>query len=262
MNHRLWMMKLAAALAAGALGFFAGRDRPVPAIDCELNGARAPLIGIASVNGEAYVRAVHAAGGIPVILPDHEDDPAAIANYLARLDGLLMPGGADIPPAEYGEEPHPTVEVLDEHRFRFEKALGKAWIEQTDKPLLGICLGSQWISVLHGGSLVQDIPSEIGGNHRGIKHPVVLEPGSRLQQIFGEAEIEVNSWHHQAVDVSDLGRNLRVAARGADGVIEATETTDPRRFLIGVQWHPEKMLPGDVRQAKLLTAFVEAASMR
>lgn len=261
MNRRLWM-NLAAVLAAGAFGFLVGRDQSAPVPKAYDGVAKVPLIGIASVNGEAYVRAVRAAGGIPVILPDHDDDPAAIADYLARLDGLLMPGGADIPPSEYGEEAHPTVEELEEKRFRFEKALGKAWIENTGKPLLGICLGSQWINVFHGGTLVQDIPSEIGGNHRGTTHPVVLEPGSRLQRIFGEAGFEVNSWHHQAVDgsASGLGKNLRVAARGADGVIEATETTDPQRFLIGVQWHPEKMLPGDARQAKLIAAFVEAAS--
>ena len=265
MNRRHWMLNLAAVLAAGVLGYFLGRDRATPglapAAGSDVVVAEAPLIGIASVNGEAYVQSIRAAGGIPVILPAHDDDPAAIAGYLARLDGLLMPGGADIPPSEYGEQPHPTVEVLDDQRFRFERALGKAWIESTDKPLLGICLGSQWINVFHGGSLVQDIPSETGGNHRGTVHRVALEPGTRLKRIFGEAEIEVNSWHHQAVDPAGLGKNLRVAARGADGVIEATETTDPERFLMGVQWHPEKMLPGDARQAKLIVAFVEAASV-
>jgi putative glutamine amidotransferase len=180
---------------------------------------------------------------------------------LERLDGLLMPGGADIPPAEYGEAPDPTIELLDENRLNFEKALSKAWIQQTRKPLLGICLGSQWINVLHGGSLVQDIPTEIGGNHRGTTHLVKLEPGTRLHTIFGEAEFEVNSWHHQAVDKAGLGKDLKVAARSTDGVIEATETTDPQRFLIGVQWHPEKLMPDDQRQAKLLKAFVEAAAV-
>lgn len=244
-------MTIAAALLAGCVGFLLGRDRTPSETH------RAPLIGIASVNGDAYVRAIRQAGGIPVILPDHEADPAVITGYLDRLDGLLLPGGADIPPSEYGEEPHPSVELLDQNRFNFEKALGKAWIERTRKPLLGICLGSQWINVFHGGSLVQDLPSEIGGNHRGTMHAVTLEPGTRLHDIFGETGFEVNSWHHQAVD--DPGDQIRVAARSPDGVVEATETVDPERFLIGVQWHPEKMMPADERQGRLLKAFVDAA---
>ncbi|QJE98966.1 gamma-glutamyl-gamma-aminobutyrate hydrolase family protein [Luteolibacter luteus] len=257
MNHRSRICRAAALFLAVTGLFSCDRHETATGNLPQEKSSRAPLIGIASVNGEAYVRAIHAAGGVPVILPNQDDDPAAIDAYLKELDGLLLPGGADIPPAEYGEETHPTVEVLDQNRFRFEKAIGKAWIEKTKKPLLGICLGSQWISVLHGGSLVQDIPSEVGGNHRDTKHAVKLEPGTRLQQIYGDAEFEVNSFHHQSVD--DAGKGLRIAARGADGVVEATETTDPERFLIGVQWHPEKMLPGDARQGRLLEAFVAAA---
>ena len=123
--------------------------------------------------------------------------------------------------------------------------------------MLGICLGSQWINVLHGGSLIQDIPSALGVNHREVTHKVKLEPDSRLGKIFGEMEFEVNSLHHQAV--KDLGKGLRIVARSPDGVVEATESTDPNRFLIGVQWHPEKMMPDDQLQARLLRAFVEAA---
>lgn len=259
MTHRHWFTFIA-VFAAAWLGFLAGQRSPSPDGPYPpMTPPRAPLIGIASVNGDTYVRAVRQAGGIPVILPNDDASPAAIDGYLSRLDGLLMPGGADIPPSEYGETPDPTIELLDDKRLNFEKALGKAWIEKTRKPLLGICLGSQWINVLQGGTLVQDIPSEIGGNHRGTTHPVKLEPDTRLHRIFGEAEFEVNSWHHQAVDSKDLGKDLKVAARSLDGVIEATETTDPERFLIGVQWHPEKLMPDDKRQAKLLEAFVVAA---
>jgi putative glutamine amidotransferase len=254
MTRRCWII-VVAILSAGFLGFLAGRQAPETKPSSP--APRAPLIGIASVNGDSYVRAIREAGGIPVILPDHAGDSTELAGYLERLDGLLLPGGADIPPAEYGETSHASVEPLDPDRFGFEKILGKAWIEETNKPLLGICLGSQWINVFHGGSLVQDIPSEKGGNHRGTIHMVKLEPDTRLRAIFGEGEFEVNSWHHQAVD--GIGENLRIAARSPDGVIEATETTDPERFLIGVQWHPEKMLP-DERQARLLRAFVEAAA--
>ena len=152
-----------------------------------------------------------------------------------------------------------TSDAADE-RYLFEKALVTAWIERTDKPLLGICLGSQWINVAHGGSLVQDIPSEFGVTHRGTTHPVAISADSRLAGIYGDTTFEVNSFHHQAV--RGVGEGLRIVARSPDGVVEATETTNPDRFLIGVQWHPEKMMPEDARQAKLLRAFVAAAAMR
>lgn len=253
----------AGLLVAGILGYEVGQltDRPV------VRGGDEPLIGIASLTSDNYVRAVRESGGIPVVLPNTDGSIEKIGEYLERLDGLILPGGADIPPSEYGEETHETVNLLDDERYQFEKAISKAWIEQSDKPLLGICLGSQWINVASGGSLVQDIPSELGAIHRDrenpITHPVALEPDSKLAKIFGETEFDVNSTHHQAVDgEKGLGRNLRIVARSPDGVVEATESTDPDRFLIGVQWHPEKLMPEDQRQAKLLKAFVEAAAKR
>ncbi len=246
------------ALAAGIVGFLLGRGS-VPSTEAGgVSLSRPPLIGIASLSSESYVKAVEAAGGIPVVLPNTGGSAERVPGYLAMLDGLLMPGGADIPPSEYGEEAHETVQLLDDDRYRFEKALVTAWISETGKPLLGICLGSQWINVATGGSLVQDIPSELGGNHRDTTHPIEIEPGSRLASILGATELEVNSLHHQAA--KRIGNGLRIAAKAPDGVVEATETTDPDRFLIGVQWHPEKMMPDDPVQAKLLKAFVEAAA--
>ncbi|QDT64687.1 gamma-glutamyl-gamma-aminobutyrate hydrolase family protein [Calycomorphotria hydatis] len=215
-----------------------------------------PIIGIASLTSDNYVRAIRQCGGVPVVLPNTDGSDESIPEYLELLDGLVMPGGADIPPAEYGEEPHPTTSVLSNERYQFEKAMIKAWIDQTDKPLLGICLGGQWVNVAHGGSLIQDLPSETGGHLRGIFHKVELDPDSRLCKIFGETEFEVNSYHHQAV--RNVGEGLRAVAKSPDGVIEATETTDPDRFLIGVQWHPEKMMPENKLQAKLIKAFIDA----
>ncbi len=256
MNQPTRRTLIASALVgvAGFFGFQLGQEHSGPASS---DATDAPLIGIASLTSDSYVRAVRESGGIPIILPNTDGSTEKVAAYLELLDGLLMPGGADIPPSEYGEEPHETVKLLDDDRFLFEKAISKAWIEQTDKPLLGICLGSQWVNVASGGSLVQDIPSALGVNHRDVNHEVILEPDSRLSQIFGDTTFEVNSLHHQAV--KDIGNGLRVVARCPDGVIEATESTDPNRFLIGVQWHPEKLMPDDKRQAKLLKAFVEAA---
>lgn len=249
-------------LAAAGLGFFLGQgshnESPSLPRRTESPPPKAPLIGIASLTNDSYVLAIKQAGGIPIVLPNGDGSSNSIPEYLTLLDGLIMPGGADIPPSLWDEEPHPTTKLLAEDRYLFEKELIISWIQDTNKPLLGICLGSQWVNVAHGGSLIQDIPSEFGVSHRGITHPVTLEPSSHLSKIYGTTELEVNSLHHQAI--GRVGEGLRVVARSPDGVIEATETTNPDRFLIGVQWHPEKMVPDDKLQAKLLEAFVKAAS--
>lgn len=245
----------AAVAIAGFLGFEIGQ-RTVETGGSPVDG---PLIGITSLTSDTYVRAIRESGGIPIVLPNADGSDEKVDEYLVLLDGLLMPGGADIPPSEYGEEPHETVKLLDDDRYLFEKAMGTAWIEKTDKPMLGICLGGQWVNVASGGSLVQDIPSEFDGlSHRDRDHKVLLEPDSRLSRIFETTEMEVNSLHHQAV--KKPGNNLRIVARCPDGVVEAVESTDPNRFLIGVQWHPEKLMPENQQQAKLLQAFVEAAA--
>ncbi len=264
MNTRRTFLTCLAVAGAGLLGFQLGDHRSEQSAnqsrhaDSGSSGYSAPLIGIASLTSENYIRAIRDSGGIPVVLPNTDGSTEKINDYLERLDGLLMPGGADIPPSEYGEEAHPTVKLLDEDRFQFEKALAEAWIKRSDKPMLGICLGSQWINVASGGSLVQDIPSEFGVNHRDVSHNVTIEADSRLCKIFGNTDFEVNSLHHQAV--RDVGEGLRIVARCPDGVVEATESTDPDRFLIGVQWHPEKLMPENEQQAKLLQAFVKAAA--
>lgn len=270
MNRSISLVVLG-LLAASGVGFQVGRQSsgdlapnvqaPVSQASAESSHRRSlpqPVIGIASLTSDTYVRAIRDCGGIPVVLPNTDGSPEVIDEYLQLLDGLLMPGGADIPPSEWGEEKLPTTNLLDEDRYQFEKAMVTAWVERTDKPLLGICLGSQWVNVAHGGSLIQDIPSEFGGHPRGVSHMVNLEADSHLSEIFGETEFEVNSLHHQAV--RDVGEGLRVAAKSPDGIIEATETTDPDRFLIGVQWHPEKLMPENKLQARLLKAFIDACA--
>ena len=261
MSHRSFLTFIS-IIAAICIGFFVGQNTSlnpnrVPPSTAE-EKFDAPLIGIASLTNDTYVEAVQKAGGVPIVLPNGDGSSDKIAEYLELLDGLIMPGGADIPPSEWGEEPHPTTRILEDNRYLFEKALITAWIKKTDKPLLGICLGSQWINVVHGGSLIQDIPSKFGVNHRGVTHQVTLESNSRLSKIFGETELVVNSLHHQAV--GRLGKGLRLVAKSPNGIIEATETIDPDRFLIGVQWHPEEMAPKDPLQAKLLKAFVQASN--
>jgi putative glutamine amidotransferase len=209
-----------------------------------------PLIGITSVYEPAqdrrpaqtsaafaYARAVAENGGVPVILPTI-DDERVLQAYLRELDGLVLIGGDDIPPQAYGEEPHETVEVLVPQRYEFERKLIARWFA-AGKPMLGVCLGMQFTNVVAGGTMVQDIPSEIGStvNHRGY-HRVLIEPGSALARVLDAHEASVLSNHHQAVD--DLGRNLRVIARSEDGVVEALERIDGK-FGLFVQWHPEAM---------------------
>ncbi len=209
-----------------------------------------PLIGITSVYepgkggksaettvGFAYVRAVVENGGVPVVLPT-VDDERVMQKYLDTLDGLVLIGGDDIPPEAYGEQPHETVKPLTKERYDFERKLIARWLA-SGKPLLGVCLGMQFTNVVSGGTMIQDIPSEIGTKvkHRGY-HRVQIEPGSSLAKLLGATEASVLSSHHQAVD--KLGKNLRPMARAEDGIVEALERTDGK-FGLFVQWHPESM---------------------
>ena len=227
-----------------------------------------PLIGITSVyktfeddpaaytqTNFAYVRAIADNGGIPVVLPT-VDDGAIVRRYVKELDGLVLVGGADIPPSAYGEEPHETVGPLTPQRYDFERRLIAGWLA-SDKPILGVCLGMQFSNVVAGGSLIQDIPSEIGTqvNHRTY-HRVRIAPDSSLAKLLGASEARVLSSHHQGVD--DVGSGLKIIAWSKDGVQEAAERVDGG-FGLFVQWHPES---GDDRQQRdaIYGALVRAAA--
>ncbi|MHC4351491.1 MAG: gamma-glutamyl-gamma-aminobutyrate hydrolase family protein [Planctomycetota bacterium] len=230
----------------------------------------APVIGITSVykvdedTGReqtianfAYVSAIAENGGAPVILPT-VDDEIIIQRYLEELDGLVLMGGADIPPSAYGEEPHVTVRVLTSQRYNFERKLIARWLE-SGKPLLGVCLGMQFTNVVAGGALVQDIPSQVGTSveHRG-QHEVQIGPGSSLAKILGTEKALVWSNHHQAV--RDVGNGLRIIAHSEDGVIEALERVDGG-FGLFIQWHPEQMDDKQHRNA-IYGALVKASAAR
>jgi len=152
---RRWFLGLAIAAVAATAGYLAGKQSTPESAAV----STAPLVGIASLESEDCVSAVIAATGVPVVLPDTDGSEEKISEYLEKLDGLVM---------------------LDDSRYHFERALSRAWIEQSEKPFLSICLGSQWLNVSSGGTLIQDIPSETGGNHRGVDHSVSLEKDSRL----------------------------------------------------------------------------------
>lgn len=235
---------------------------------CRAGTVEGPLIGITSVYEPAkdrtpaqttvpfaYVRAVVENGGVPVVLPT-VDNERVLQKYLEKLDGLVLIGGDDIPPRAYGEPPHETVEPLTPERYEFERKLIARWLAG-GKPVLGVCLGMQFTNVVSGGTMIQDIPSEVGKtvDHRKY-HTVQIEPKSSLAHLLGATTASVLSNHHQAVD--DLGKNLRVVARSEDGVAEAMERTDDK-FGLFVQWHPEAMTDLAHRDA-IYGALIHACS--
>ena len=234
-------------------------------------GASEPIIGITSAykvekDGGAstsvsfsYVRAVAENGGVPVVLPTI-DDERIIERYVRELDGLVLVGGEDIPPGAYGEQPHETVKVVPQQRYDFERRLIAQWLD-SGKPLLGVCLGMQFTNVAAGGTLIQDIPSQVGKqvNHKGY-HSVRIEPGSFLADILGAESAEVLSNHHQAV--KNIGKDLKVVARSDDGVIEAMERM-PCGFGLFVQWHPESMSMKDTaHRDAIYGALINACKVR
>jgi putative glutamine amidotransferase len=203
----------------------------------------------------AYVRAVAENGGVPVILPT-VDSEEIIRRYVQDLDGLVLVGGDDIPPAAYGQQPHETVKPLLAQRYEFERRLIAQWLA-SGKPILGVCLGMQFTNVVSGGSLIQDIPSQVGTKvkHREY-HLVEIEPGSSLAKILGRTQASVYSNHHQAV--KDVGSGLKVIAHSEDGVVEALERVGGG-FGLFVQWHPEQMDDKQHRDA-IYGALVRASA--
>jgi putative glutamine amidotransferase len=208
---------------------------------------------------ENYCNAVRKAGGLPVLLPH---DPDAAADYLDRIDGLIVTGGGfDVDPALFGASSrHPSVTTKD-RRTAFELAAARGAIAR-DMPLLGICGGQQLLNVALGGTLIQHIPDEVPDclPHRQPNprdepgHMVRIVPATLLHRVTKVERLDVNSAHHQAV--KSAGPSLVIDAIAEDGVVEGIE--DPRRrFCLGVQWHPEFELSAADRN--IFRAFVAAA---
>lgn len=235
-----------------------------------------PLIGITSSDwtgerGKPYHRgyaanayAIAEAGGLPVYIPTNLDE-AVLRELYERLDGVLLPGGPDVDPAYYGAERHPETKEIDLPRDELELTLTR-WAYADDLPLFGICRGHQVMNVALGGTLIQDIPSQVDTTlphetpkdetRETIKHEVTFEPNSRIAGIMGQQRIGVNSLHHQASE--RIAPGLVIAGVSPDGVIEAAEAPD-KRFVLSVQWHPEDLYPQDDSMRRLFEAFVAEA---
>ncbi|MGE0439265.1 MAG: gamma-glutamyl-gamma-aminobutyrate hydrolase family protein [Gemmatimonadales bacterium] len=220
------------------------------------------------VMNQRYYISVTLVGAAPLLIPLLDDEPEALRAVYERCDGLLIPGGVDMNPTCFGEEPHPKLGRIDPARDRVELLLTE-WAIEDKMPLLGLCRGLQVINVHLGGTLYQDLESQFesalkhdyfpnyGFERDHLAHEVTLTRGSRLQHLLEMDRIQVNSMHHQGLKT--LASALAPTAVAPDGLIEAAEGTDPEHFLVGVQWHPEVFELTDPHTRHLFRSFVEAA---
>ena len=229
-----------------------------------------PIIGITFSSSRIigttknYIRAVEKFGGIPRTLY-----PGISEDEYSDINGLLLSGGPDIDPVYYGEEEHETADI-NADRDALELPLFK-WAMEEELPVFGICRGIQVMNVAIGSSLYQDIPSQFTDflTHKIVEtsndtwHNIKIQPSSLLNEITGDTSAEVNSRHHQSLKV--IGEGFTVTAQSEDGIIEAIEDGS-KRFMIGVQYHPERMFKEpdsselNEHAAKLFEAFIKAAS--
>ena len=212
-----------------------------------------------------YLRAIENAGAAPVLLAPGMDQET-IEALMSRVSGLVLTGGGDIDPARYGEAAHEKTVGVSVERDDMED-MATLWALERDMPILAICRGLQFLNVALGGSLHQHLPDVVGDHIKHAQtehgfardeptHGVRMEPGSCLSALLGADRTRVNSMHHQAIN--RLGSGLVATAWADDGCIEGAELQG-RRFVAGVQWHPEEMALQDEPPRRLFAGFVAAA---
>lgn len=211
----------------------------------------------------AYLQAVIKAGGTPILIPYQPKEQ--IYQIISLLDGLVLPGGVDVDPNRYGESPVVKCGEIDPFWDELD-LLATGFALERGLPILAICRGMQVLNVALGGTLVQDIPSQIKDPLKHSQeaprwyatHDITVEQASLLGRIWGNALTRVNSFHHQSV--GKVGRGLRIVATAPDGVIEAVESTD-HPFVLGLQWHPELMINDYPAANRIFQHFIEACSV-
>lgn len=221
------------------------RDRSAPVVAVSATSDVQPGFSHRVRLNSAYITALESAGLIPVVVPPLAGESAA-RDILSRVDGLVITGGEDVDPSHYGQPRAGECGVSNAARDATEIALIRE-AERTKKPLLAICRGPQIVNVALGGTLIQDIPSEVenafahnSSNERSSRvHEVTIDPGTRIADAVGQTEIRVNSFHHQAV--RDVAPGLKVTARAPDGIVEGVEPLADDWWMMAVQWHPEEM---------------------
>jgi len=212
--------------------------------------------------GRDYCEAIESAGGIPVhlgLIPKQD----YIAEVMSGLDGILLPGSdSDVDPARFGEQPHQRLGTIVPEKDETD-LLVLVEAEKNNIPVLGICFGMQVLNVSRGGSLIQDIASQVPESHKHERngaydnylHAVEVTDDSYLAPLVAGGEVRVNSSHHQSVN--RVGRDLAVGAKAKDGIIESIQDTRSGRFVLGVQWHPELSWNTDELSRGIFQLFVE-----
>lgn len=214
-----------------------------------------------NIVNDDYINLLRGKDVIPIILPIYKD-LVKVKDFIDLCDGFLFTGGADINPLVYGENPNHNLGITDLDRDRFELELMKQAIEK-DKSVLGICRGMQILNVSCKGNLIQDIKDKSNFFNHSVQiskgdlvHKILIKETSLLNKLYGK-EIYVNSSHHQAINT--LGDNLEVLARAEDGVIEAIKLKG-KRFVYGVQWHPEELIYKDSSVNLLIDEFIKSCN--
>jgi len=243
-------------------------DRPVIGIATQTQEAIPGQLPRDWIAGQKYVHVLTSCGALPWLIPLLPGDEATLRGIYDRLDGVLLTGGVDVDPSEYGESKQSCCHETDAARDWTETRLVR-WAAADRKPLFGICRGIQMINVALGGTLYQDLREQRPGSIRHdyfptstefsrsyLAHPVHVEADSRLRRVLGAETLTVNSMHHQGL--RQLAPGLRATGFAPDGLVEGFEGADGQ-YLLGVQWHPEELAESSTAMRHLFTAFVDAA---
>lgn len=221
------------------------------------------------VMSQRYIRALTAVGALPWLIPLVGDESETMRGIYDELDGVFLPGGADIDPANYGEERHARCDQGDRARDEVELMLVR-WAMAERKPVLGVCRGLQIVNLAAGGTLYQDLADQMRGSIKHdyfpfggryardyLAHDVQVAANSKLSEVFGAGSLKVNSMHHQGVH--RLGRDLIASAVAPDGLVEGIESANGA-YLVAVQWHPEVLTENCPHTRRLFESFIEASA--
>jgi putative glutamine amidotransferase len=244
-------------------------ERPVIGVTTQTQEAIPNELPACWIMGQRYVEVLTSFGAVPWLVPLIANDEPTLRAIYERLDGIFLPGGADVDPSSYGDDKHSACGRTDIARDRTEVTLVR-WAAEDAKPVFAVCRGEQILNVAAGGTLYQDLAHREGSiKHdyfpvNGLytreyrSHHVRITEGTRLARLLEDDVVQVNSMHHQGIKT--LAPSLVASAVAPDGVIEAVEPANGAgQFMIGVQWHPENLVESDPRMHRLFTAFVEAS---